>query len=323
MGDIVVVGSSNTDMTVRVAELPKPGETVLGSDFRRTAGGKGANQAVAAARAGGDVVFVGCVGKDAMGEQTLQNLAQEGIDTKHVFATPEAPSGIALIMVDAAGENNIAVAPGANAEFYPEHLTGAEEALLEADVLVVQLETPTVTVERAVEKAWQGGATVVLNPAPAQQLDQQLLSHVSVLTPNAAEAERLTGVRVGGEESLKEAAARLHSKGVENVVVTLGARGAFVSRVAGNEVVSGLKVKAIDTTAAGDVFNGALAVALSEGRSLLEAAHFANTAAALSATVRGAQRSVPRRVDIDAVLEGKGDGLLRGKLEPVRISRSV
>lgn len=301
-----MVGSSNTDLTVRVAELPRPGETVLGGEFYRTAGGKGANQAVAAARAGGRVSFVGCVGEDAMGRQALRNLAEEGIDTEHVFAAAEAPSGVALIMVDADGENSIAVAPGANAELLPERLGEAKKVIAEADVLIAQLETPIETVERAVQTAAEGGATVVLNPAPAQPLERKVLRHVSVLTPNAAEAEGLTGVEVDGKSGLQEAAARLHSQGVETVVVTLGARGVYLSGAAGEELVPGLQVEANDTTAAGDVFNGALAVALSEGRSLPEAAHFANTAAALSVTVRGAQCSVPLREDIDAVLVGMG-----------------
>lgn len=309
MGNIVVVGSSNTDLTVQVTELPRPGETVLGGEFYRTAGGKGANQAVAAARAGGHVSFVGCVGEDAMGRQALRNLTEEGIDTEHVVATAEAPSGVALIMVDAHGENSIAVAPGANAMLRSEILSEAKKVIAEADVLIAQLETPIESVERAVQTAAEGGATVILNPAPAQPLERKVLKHVSVLTPNAAEAEQLTGIAMDREEGLRKAASRLRAQGVERVLITLGPRGVFLSHAAGDEFVPGLQVQTIDTTAAGDVFNGALAVALSEGHSLLEAVHFANTAAALSVTVRGAQRSVPLRRDIDAALARSGDGV--------------
>ena len=314
MPKIVVVGSSNTDFAVQVDRLPGPGETVLGGTFHQAAGGKGANQAVAAARAGGDVTFVACVGEDALGDQAIKGFARDGIDTAHVFRTSEAASGVALILVDRHGENSIAVASGANARLTPDHLKQAQAAIAEADVLVVQLEIPLETVRAAVERAAQQGTDVVLNPAPAQPLTDDLLRHVAVLTPNESEAALLTGIEVDGEEALERAADVLLAKGGRAVLITLGPRGAYLATPdpasrAGQAVrrrVPGFEASAVDTTAAGDVFNGALAVALAERRPLAEAARFANAAAALSVTKQGAQPSAPRRAAIEALLEQGG-----------------
>ena len=303
MPKIVVVGSSNTDFTVQVSRMPEPGETVLGGAFHQAAGGKGANQAVAAARADGDVAFVACVGEDALGDQAIQGFVDDGIDVAHVVRTSEAASGVALILVDERGENSIAVAPGANAALTPTHLEKAERLIAEADVLVVQLEIPMETVRAAVEMAARQGTGVVLNPAPAQPLEDGLLRHVAVLTPNETEAARLTGIEVDGDGALDRAAEALLAKGVGAVLITLGRRGVFVATSDIRQRVPGFDVEAVDTTAAGDVFNGALAVAMAEGRPLVEAARFAGAAAALSVTVRGAQPSAPYREAIEALMQ--------------------
>lgn len=302
MPKVVVVGSTNTDMTVRVPRIPAPGETVLGHGFQITAGGKGANQAVAAARAGGTVVFVTALGADDLGERAVQNLAAEGIDVQLVRRTPDAPSGVALIFVDAAGENSIAVASGANRELRPEHVDPLARIIEAEDVLLLQLEIPLATVEAATRVAANRGARVILNPAPAQPLPDSLFRTVSLLTPNEREVEQLTGVGASDELSLRRAAAALRARGVRDVLITLGGRGVFVSAVDVSKMVPAFGVDAVDSTAAGDVFNGALAVALMERRALPEAVSFASAAAAISVTRRGAQTSAPHRAEIEALL---------------------
>jgi ribokinase len=304
---IVVVGSSNTDMIVKVPQLPKPGETVLGGEFSSAAGGKGANQAVAAARAGGDVTLVARVGDDPFGRQATAGFADNGIDVQYVFVDSDAPSGVALIVVDERGENSIAVASGANARLTRQDVMAAEDAIASADVVVVQLETPLDAVQTAASLASGHGARVVLNPAPAQPLGPEILRHVSVLTPNETEAELLTGVEVASDTGVLTAAETLHAAGVESVLITLGSRGVFVSDSTHRELVPGFTVEAVDATAAGDVFNGALAVALAEGRVLTEAARFANAAAALAVTRLGAQTSVPTRDEIQLLLESRAE----------------
>lgn len=299
---IVVVGSSNTDMIIRLARIPRPGETVLGGEFVTAAGGKGANQAVGAARAGGRVVLVARIGRDMFGDRALAGFAKDRVDVSLVVRDGAAASGVALIFVAKDGENVIAVASGANARLAPSDVTRASSAILGADVLVTQLETPLATVQAAADIAAKAGVPVILNPAPARPLPDRLLRRVSLLTPNETEAELLTGVKVTGRESAARAAAALRARGVGRVIVTLGRRGAFVSDEAGEQLVPGFKVKAVDTTAAGDVFNGALAVALGEGRALAEAVRFAHAAAALSVTRVGAQPSAPRRAEIDRLL---------------------
>ena len=301
-GKIVVVGSSNTDMILQMDRIPRPGETILGGRFSMAPGGKGANQAVAAARAGGDVTFLARVGDDMFGRQAIQGFRQDGIDVQHVIEDDEAPSGVALIFVAADGENSIGVASGANARLAPADVERASPLIAEADVLVMQLETPLDTIEAAATIAAQNGVTVILNPAPAQPLSENVLQNVSILTPNESEAELLTGVAVADEQSAAEASTVLHAKGVATVIVTLGARGAYVSSGPHSGSVPAFEVSPIDTTAAGDVFNGALAVALSEALSLPEATRFASAAAALSVTILGAQPSAPVRRDIEALL---------------------
>lgn len=295
---ILVVGSSNTDMVVRVSRLPRPGETVIGGHFFTARGGKGANQAVAAARAGGSVVLIACLGDDAFGDETLSALTAEGIAVDEVRRTAAARSGVALILVDERGENSIAVAPGANALLGREQVARCAKLLAPGDVLLTQLETPLESVLAAVQAASDAGARVILNPAPARDLPDELLALVSVLTPNEAEAARLAGVPVGEEQGLEPAATALLRRGVDAVVITLGAGGAYVATPELRETIPGHRVDARDTTGAGDVFNGALAVALAERMPLHEAVHFANAAAAISVTRDGAQPAAPRRVEI-------------------------
>jgi ribokinase len=299
---ITIVGSSNTDMVIKLDRIPRPGETLLGGEFVMASGGKGANQAVAAARAGGNVCFVARVGKDLFGEKTLLNLKRDKIDVRHVLRDPGAPSGVALIFVARNGENSIAVASGANALLSPEDILRAKSVIRSSKFLVMQLETPLGSVETAASVASQFGVRVILNPAPAARLPRTLLQRVSILTPNETEAQLLTGIRVDSQTAAAKAAGKLHAQGVETVVLTLGARGAYVSASGCRTLVPGFKVKAVDTTAAGDIFNGALAVALSERKPLLGSVRFANAAAAISVTQMGAQPSAPRRKDIDQFL---------------------
>jgi ribokinase len=302
---IVVVGSSNTDMIIRVARIPRPGETLLGGEFFKAAGGKGANQAVGAARAGGKVTLIARVGKDIFGDQAIAGLRRDGIDVSCVFRDPAAASGVALIFVAKDGENSIAVAGGANAKLSRADVKKADKVIRTAAMLVVQLETPLATVQTAAEVAVKAGVPVILNPAPARPLPNSLLKLISILTPNETEAELLTGIKVTDETAAAKASARLRSRGVRTVILTLGSRGAFLADVNGQQLVPGFKVKAVDTTAAGDIFNGTLAVALAERKSLVEAVRFANAAAALSVTQRGAQPSAPARADIEKFL-GRG-----------------
>lgn len=296
--NVVVVGSSNTDMTVNVPKMPGRGETVLGGTFYMACGGKGANQAVAAARAGAEAAFVGCVGDDMFGRQALQELQQEGINTDHMRVLENTSSGVALIFVDKEGDNSIAVAPGANHELQPEHIERLQPPLQAADVLMLQLEIPIATVKAAARVGAAHGTKVVLNPAPAQLLGKELLQHVSIITPNENEAALLTGVSVDNRSGLEEAAGRLLSNGVEAVLITLGAQGVYAATEKWHQHIPGRTVEAVDTTAAGDVFNGVLAAALAEGQRLEAAARLANTAAALSVTRRGAQPSAPHRAEV-------------------------
>jgi len=299
---ILVVGSSNTDMIIKVRRIPKPGETILGGEFAMAAGGKGANQAVGAARAGGAVTFIARVGRDMFGDKAVAGFIADGINVDHVVRDRTSPSGVALIFVAENGENSIAVASGANANLAPADLMKARRAFRQASVVVLQLETPLKTVEAAARLAAGAGARVILNPAPARPLPNGLLRRLWLLTPNETEAELLTGMRVNNDKAVAKAAEALLARGVENVIITLGARGAFVAGKQGGGLVKGYKVKAVDSTAAGDVFNGTLAVALAEGKSLSDAARFASAAAAISVTRLGAQTSAPKRTEINRLL---------------------
>ncbi len=298
MKRIVVIGSTNTDMVVKAARIPAPGETILGGRFLMNPGGKGANQAVAAARLGGDVTFVAKVGDDLFGREARTLFAKEGIHTEHVFTAMNEPSGVALIMVDAKGENCIAVASGANGSLSPADLEAARGEIERAGLILMQLETPVETVQCAAQWAAAKGVPVVLNPAPACALPVGLFQCLSLITPNESEAELLSGVKVTDEASAAVAAKALCSKGVKRVVITMGSKGAFVFADGIGKMVPAVKVKAVDTTAAGDVFNGALAVALTEDRPLAVAVNFAAKAAAISVTRLGAQASAPYRREI-------------------------
>ena len=312
---ILVVGSSNTDMIIKVQRIPKPGETILGGEFASAAGGKGANQAVGAARAGGAVTLIARVGKDMFGDKAVAGFIADGINVDYVVRDRNCPSGVALIFVGQNGENSIAVASGANAKLIPADLKKARSAFRQSSVVVLQLETPLKTVEAAVKLAVAAGARVILNPAPARPLPNNLLRGVYLLTPNESEAELLTGMPVNDEAAAAKAADALLARGVQNVIITLGARGAFVAGRQGRGLIKGYKVKPVDTTGAGDMFNGTLAVALAEGKSLLDAARFASAAAAISVTRLGAQTSAPRRDEIDQLLRADNapEGLIRGK----------
>lgn len=298
---ILVIGSSNTDMTANVPRIPRPGETILGGQFSTAAGGKGANQAVAAARAGGSVSFIGCVGNDVFGDQAVEGLVREGISIRDL-KRKQGPTGVALICVAANGQNSIAVSPGANARLLPADIQRARRAFFDADILLLQLETPMPAVAAAIKQARKAALPVILNPAPARSLSAELLRSVSILTPNESEAELMTGVKVRNLAGAKRAARALHRRGVKTVIITLGERGAFVSSKSVCGPMPSFRTKALDTTAAGDVFNGALAVGLAEQMDLRAAIQFANAAAAISVTRLGAQPSAPKRKEIEKLL---------------------
>jgi len=299
---IVVIGSSNTDMVVRTPALPRPGETVLGGEFIMAPGGKGANQAVAAARAGGEVTFIARIGDDVFGRQSLEGLVRDGIHIEHIVEDKNSPSGVALIIVGPDGENCIAVASGSNAGLAAADVRKAKAVISSADIVLLQLESPLETVQEAAGIAAAGGVPVILNPAPARALSDDILKNVAYLTPNETEAEILTGITLIKSSDLAEAAGMLLAKGMKAVLITLGANGVYVASREKQEVVPAFKVIPVDTTAAGDAFNGALAVALAERRPLFEAARMANAAAALATTKMGAQPSLPSRRDIDELL---------------------
>ncbi|GHT31848.1 ribokinase [Bacteroidia bacterium] len=262
-------------------------------------GGKGANQAVASARLGGQVAFICKTGSDIFGHQSQQLFEEEGIDTSYILSDKRNPSGVALITVDEEAENCIVVASGANANLLPTDLSAAIDAIKQADILLMQLEIPMKTVEYVAEIAFNEQKKVILNPAPAQTLSPKLLQHLYLITPNETEAEMISGVRITDNESAEEAAKVIAGLGVQHVIITLGSKGALVYYDHTTEIIPSVKVEAVDTTAAGDVFNGALAVALSEGRSMAEAVRFGCKAAAISVTRVGAQSSAPYRNEVD------------------------
>ncbi len=302
---IVVVGSANTDLVMRTAVLPKPGETVLGGAFSQVGGGKGANQAVAAARAGGHVTFVAKVGDDDFGEAAIRSYEAEGIVTDHVRRAAGVASGVAVILIDAQGENSIAVASGANSLLTPADIDAAADAIAAADMVIVQLEIPLPAVRRVVEIASGAGRPVILNPAPACPLDDDLLARLHLITPNESEAGLLTGHDVKNQDTAAAAASQLIARGAAAAIITLGSDGCVVldaASAAEPRHIPSRPVAAVDTVAAGDVFNGALAVALAEGQSLPDAASFATAAAAIAVTRPGAQSSAPHRSEIEALL---------------------
>ncbi|OJX92131.1 MAG: ribokinase [Paludibacter sp. 47-17] len=295
---IVVVGSCNTDMVVKSDRLPVPGETVLGGAFMMNPGGKGANQAVAIARMGGHVTFISKTGNDLFGRQSVEMYGDEKINTDYIFSDPNLPSGVALIMVDRNGENCIVVASGANGSLSPKDIEKARNVIESADILLMQLEVPMDTVEYAAKLAHEKGIKVVLNPAPATFLSNELLKCLYAIIPNKTEAEMLSGIKVSDLETAKQAADIIAAKGVDVVVITLGSKGSLIKDGDRYCSVEADRVEAVDTTAAGDTFCGAFCVGISEGLSIDDAVRMANTAAALTVTREGAQCSIPYRKEL-------------------------
>lgn len=297
---ITIIGSSNTDMVINADHLPGPGETILGGSFFMNPGGKGANQAVAAARLGGNITFICKTGDDIFGKQSLLLFEKEGINTSYLLSDSKNPSGVALITVDKNGENCIVVASGANAVLLPSDLLQALETISKSSMILMQLEIPLVTVTYIAAIAFEKKIPVVLNPAPACVIPDKLLRYISILTPNEKEAEMLSGIKINSIETVKEAAVKIKSRGVKTVIITLGSKGALVFHENVFTLIPAISVEARDTTAAGDVFNGALVVALSEGKDIIVATRFACKASSLSVTRMGAQVSSPYHWEVEA-----------------------
>ena len=303
-----MIGSANLDFTVALPRLPRPGETVTGGTLLVNRGGKGANQAVAARRLGGEVCMIGCVGQDSSGARIRDGLAVLGIDVGGLMTVPDVATGTALILVNAEGQNQIGVAPGANHRLTVDMVRPLEASIAWAQVLHCQLETPLPVVRWGLETARRHGVTKILNPAPVQTLGDDLLALADYLTPNELEAGMLAGVEAGDLESAREAAARLLARGARRVIITLGAQGALACDETSALHFPAFPVTAVDTTAAGDAFNGALAVGLAAGGSLDQAIPLAGAAAALTCAKRGAQDSLPDRADVERFLQS-----LRGR----------
>jgi len=306
MNKLVVLGSVNADHVLQVASFPRPGETLLGHSYAVIPGGKGANQAVAAARLGADIAFIACVGDDIFGDNMITEFARDGINTQAVMVEQDTPTGIAMIQVAATGENSICISAEANACLTPERLAPHHDLIAQADTLLMQLETPIATITQAAKIAKQAGTRVVLNPAPAQPLSDELLSVVDLITPNETEAELLTGIKVIDMVSAQVAADVLHDKGIAEVMITLGSQGVWISEAGESKQVKGFRVEAVDTTAAGDTFNGGLLAGLQAGLVLAEAIRFAHAAAAISVTRVGAQTSIPTKTEVEAFLSAQG-----------------
>ncbi|WON76902.1 ribokinase [Serratia sp. UGAL515B_01] len=302
-GQLVVLGSINADHILNIEQFPRPGETVIGKQYKVAFGGKGANQAVAAGRSGANIAFIACVGADDIGERIRQQLATDGIDTHPIEAVAESTTGVALIFVNAEGENVIGIDAGANAAVTPEYINRYRQTIINADALLMQLESPLETVIAAAKLAKQHGTQVILNPAPACELPDDLLAMIDMITPNETEAQRLTGIAIDDDQDAARAANVLHDKGVGCVIITLGSRGVWLSENGNGRLVPGFKVTAVDTIAAGDTFNGALVTGLLEGKTMNDAVCFAHAAAAIAVTRPGAQSSVPWREEIDAFLQ--------------------
>jgi ribokinase len=295
---IVVVGSCNTDMVIKADRLPIPGETILGGTFFMNPGGKGANQAVAASRMGGNVTLISKTGNDVFGKQSVMLYTAENIKTDYIFSDPKHPSGVALITVDSNGENCIVVASGANAYLTPSDIDKAIAEIEGSDLVLMQLEIPIETVEYVAEISTKKGIKVILNPAPARALSNNLLKNLYIIIPNKSEAEILSGIKVSDIESAKQAADIISLKGVDIVVITLGSQGALIKEYSEYHFVEAFKVDAVDTTAAGDTFCGTVCVGLSEGKSILDSVKMAARAAALTVTRMGAQTSIPYRSEL-------------------------
>ncbi|AEC17540.1 ribokinase [Gallibacterium anatis] len=295
MQKLTVLGSINADHVIQVPHFPQPGETLSGQNYHIVYGGKGANQAVAAARLGAKVDFIACIGEDKIGLEMKQAFQKDGINTESIATIQGETTGIAMIQVTDSGENSIVISAGANAHLTTDIVDKFKQKILDADALLMQLETPLDAIIYATKIAKQAGKHTVLNPAPAKALPDELLAQLTMITPNETEAELLTGVKVVDEQSAAQAAAVFHQKGVAIVLITLGAKGVFISHNALQKIIPGFRVQAKDTTAAGDTFNGALVTALLEQKSLEEAIQFAHAAAAISVTRFGAQTSIPSR----------------------------
>ncbi|ANE75411.1 ribokinase [Dickeya solani] len=304
-GKLVVLGSINADHILNLAQFPRPGETVIGKQYGVAFGGKGANQAVAAGRSGADIEFIACVGADDIGERIRQQLIKDRIDVSAVEAIPGQTTGVALIFVNVEAENMIGIHAGANAAVTPDYLNRYQQKIIDASALLMQLESPLETVTAAARLAHDHGTKVILNPAPACSLPDELLSLVDMITPNETEAQILTGVTVETEDDAQRAAQVLHNKGIATVLITLGSRGVWLSEQGKGQRIPGFRVKAVDTIAAGDTFNGALVTALLESRPMEAAVKFAHAAAAIAVTRHGAQPSVPWREEIDAFLNAQ------------------
>lgn len=295
---VLIIGSSNTDMVVKTEHFPKPGETVLGGTFLMNPGGKGANQAVAAARLGADVRFVAKTGNDIFGKQALEGFKKEGIDTRFVIESASAASGVALITVNAQGQNEIVVASGANMDLHPTDIP--DDVFEDVSLALFQLEIPAETVHWALTKCAKKQIRTILNPAPAMPLGPGFLSGLYLITPNETETEFITGIAIESEESLRKAAQLLFGQGVQNVIITLGSKGIYLASDGFTGIIPTPVVEAVDSTAAGDVFNGALLKALADGKTLEQASRFACRAAAISVTRMGAQSSAPYQHELDS-----------------------
>ena len=305
-GNLVVLGSINADHILNLESFPAPGETVTGNQYQVAFGGKGANQAVAAGRSGANIAFIACTGDDDTGERVRKQLASDNIDIAPVSVVAGESTGVALIFVNAEGENVIGIHAGANAALTTERVEAQRAIIGGAEALLMQLESPVESVLAAAKIAHKNHTTVVLNPAPARVLSDELLALVDIITPNETEAEKLTGIRVENDDDAARAARALHDKGIGTVIITLGSRGVWASVNGEGRRVPGFKVKAIDTIAAGDTFNGALVTALLEGKGMDDAIRFAHAAAAIAVTRKGAQPSVPWRKEIDEFLSQQG-----------------
>ncbi|WP_428944587.1 ribokinase [Pantoea sp. FN060301] len=305
-GKLAVLGSINADHILNLAQFPRPGETVIGKQYQVAFGGKGANQAVAAGRSGADIAFIACVGEDDVGQRIRHQLVEDRIDVTSVEVVAGETTGVALIFVNGEGENCIAIHAGANAALTPARVEKYQQTIAEADALLMQLESPLESVLAAAKIAHRYQTRVILNPAPALALSDELLALVDTITPNETEAEILTGVPVASDEDAARAAAVLHAKGIGCVMITLGSRGVWLSEKGKGERIAGFRVEAVDTIAAGDTFNGALITALLEDKPLPEAIRFAHAAAAIAVTRYGAQPSVPWREEIDRFLQQQG-----------------
>lgn len=305
-GNLVVLGSINADHILNLETFPTPGETVTGNQYQVAFGGKGANQAVAAGRSGANIAFIACTGDDDTGERVRKQLASDNIDIAPVSVVAGESTGVALIFVNAEGENVIGIHAGVNAALTTERVEAQRGIIAGAEALLMQLESPVESVLAAAKIAHENHTSVVLNPAPARVLSDELLALVDIITPNETEAEKLTGIRVENDDDAARAALALHEKGIGTVIITLGSRGVWASVNGEGRRVPGFKVKAIDTIAAGDTFNGALVTALLEGKAMDDAIRFAHAAAAIAVTRKGAQPSVPWRKEIDEFLSQQG-----------------